>query len=162
MDIQPRLTEHGTLEPSHMGADFLSAGLLARRAKMFNEARRLRQRLAEIGNDVNAIDRVLSSIGYEGPLDEIMPREKDARMFSNGKLIRTCFDTIRENGSATARDIAVKIIAGLGDDPNDRKQVERLAANVSRCLRKERQRGTLQSEEGDGNGLVWRLVRSAG
>lgn len=39
-------------------------GLLTKRADLFNEAERLRDRMAEIKNDVVALDRVLGTLGY--------------------------------------------------------------------------------------------------
>ena len=162
MKHQIPISRHGTFKPSKTETFELTInGLLTKRSELFNEARRIRERLGEITNDVNAIDRVLASLDYDGELDGIMPRERDGRVFHSGKLIRTCLDTIRKEGSATARDIAVKIIIAMGDDPNDKKYVEKIASNVSRSLRKERQRGTLRSEPGKGNGLVWKLAQSA-
>jgi len=55
------------------------SGLLAKRAELFNEAERIRDRLAEIKNDVGAIDRVLGTLGYQGDLDAAMPRQKSPR-----------------------------------------------------------------------------------
>ena len=51
------------------------SGLLTKRADLFNEAERLRDRLAEIRNDIGAIDRSLGVFGYKGDLDAAMPRE---------------------------------------------------------------------------------------
>ena len=45
-------------------------GLLQKRADLFNEAERLRDRLAEIKNDISAIDRTLSVLGYKGSEQE--------------------------------------------------------------------------------------------
>ncbi len=155
----PKLTEHGTLNPSTMGAETLIVGLLGKRSKMFNEGRRLRERMAELGNDVAALDRVLASLGYEGELDAIMPQERSGRMFSNGSLMRTCFDEIRARGPLQARDIAIKIMEARGDDIHDRKHLLAVTANVSRCLRKERARGMLKSSLREGNGLWWEMVQ---
>jgi hypothetical protein len=42
---------------------------------LFNEAERIRHRLAEIKNDIGAIDRALNVLGYTGDLDAAMPRQ---------------------------------------------------------------------------------------
>lgn len=44
-------------------------------------SRKLRDRLAEIKNDVAALDRVLGSLGYERDLDAAMPRQKREVLF---------------------------------------------------------------------------------
>ena len=51
------------------GYDHTITGLLRKRADLFAEADRLRDRAAEIRNDVSALDRTLGSLGYAGDLD---------------------------------------------------------------------------------------------
>jgi len=46
-----------------------NAALSHPEADLFNEAVRIRERLAEIRNDVSALDRVLGTLGYTGDLD---------------------------------------------------------------------------------------------
>ena len=41
-------------------------GLLTKPANLFNEATAARDRIAEIKNDIDALDRVLGSLGYTG------------------------------------------------------------------------------------------------
>lgn len=45
------------------------SGLLGKRAELFLEAERIRDRLAEIKNDIGALDRTLDVLGYKGDLD---------------------------------------------------------------------------------------------
>ena len=61
------------------------SGLLAKRADLFNEAERIRDRLAEIRNDIGAVDRVLGTLGYTGDLDAEMPRQKRNRPIRAGR-----------------------------------------------------------------------------
>jgi hypothetical protein len=42
------------------------SGLLTKRADLFNEAERIRDRLAEIKNDIGALDRVLGHARLHG------------------------------------------------------------------------------------------------
>ena len=42
-------------------------GLLTKRADLFNEAERIRDRLAEIRNDLGVLDRTLNVLGYANP-----------------------------------------------------------------------------------------------
>lgn len=49
-------------------------GLLSKRADLFNKAERIRDRLAEIKNNIGAIDRTLNVLGYTGDLDATMER----------------------------------------------------------------------------------------
>ena len=63
--------------------EHIITGLLTRHADLFNEAERIRGRLAEITNDIGAIDRSLSVFGYTGDLDAAMPRQKREVIFGN-------------------------------------------------------------------------------
>ena len=123
MEIKPRLTEHGTLNPSKMADTEIVAGLLAKRSKMFNEAEQLRDRMAVIKNDVAALDRVLSTLGYTGDLDSIMPRQKVNRLFGAGELLRAYLLEIRHaDGPITSRDnCARNIIEVRDEDVSDRR-----------------------------------------
>jgi len=155
MEYEPRITMHGTLCPSRQSDEQTIAGLLAKRAKLFNEARRLRQALAEVTNDVGAIDRVLGVLGYEGELDKIMPEEKGRTMFSGGQLMRRCLQEVRECGPITSRDIAIKIISDRGEDPEDKKYVQAVTDSVARRMRQERKKGHVRSIKGEGHALLW-------
>jgi hypothetical protein len=65
--------------------DHTITGLLKKRADLFNEAERIRDRLAEIKNDIGAIDRTLNVLGYKGDLDAAMPRQKREVIFGRGE-----------------------------------------------------------------------------
>jgi hypothetical protein len=82
-------------------------GLLAKRADLFNEAERIRDRLAEIKNDIGALDRVLGSLGYSGDLDAAMPRQKREVIFGRGELSRAILGELRHaEAPLSSRDIA--------------------------------------------------------
>lgn len=133
-------------------------GLLTKRSDLFNEAERLRDRLAAIKNDVGAIDRTLGVLGYEGDLDAIMPRQKVERIFGQGELLRACLHELRHaDGPMTSRDIARNIIETRGDDPADRKYLSDMVRRISKCLRGERERGSVRAKQDKGRFLVWEM-----
>jgi hypothetical protein len=68
------------------------SGLLLRRADLFNEAIRLRDGRLRMKNDVDAIDRVLRTLGYIGDLDRDMPRQKRHVVFGKGELTRSILE----------------------------------------------------------------------
>lgn len=71
------------------------SGLLGKRADLFNEAERIRDRLAEIRNDIGVVDRVLGTLDYAGDLDAEMPRQKRNVLFGPGELTRAILDELR-------------------------------------------------------------------
>lgn len=95
-------------------------GLLAKRAELFNEAERIRDRLAEIKNDIGALDRVLGTLGYAGDLDAAMPRQKREVIFGRGELSKAIFGELRHaTGPLSSRDIAREIVTMRGEDARD-------------------------------------------
>lgn len=111
-------------------------GLLAKRADLFNEAERIRDRLAEIKNDVAAIDRVLASLGYAGDLDAAMPRQKRHVIFGRGELTRAILDVLRDAPAPmTTREIAKETLALDGTDARDRRLLSEHVKRVSKALR---------------------------
>lgn len=133
-------------------------GLLTKRADLFNEAIRIRDRLAEIKNDIGALDRVLGTLGYTGDLDAEMPRQKREVLFGRGELTRSILDELR---TATApmgsREIAQGIVALSGQDARDRKYITGLTRRVSKALRILKEGGSVKSSIDKGGNLLWKL-----
>jgi hypothetical protein len=122
------------------------SGLLTKRADLFNEAERLRDRLAEIKNDIGAIDRTLSVLGYSGDLDAAMPRQKREVIFGRGELSKAIYRELREaERPVSSRDIAREIVALRGEDARDRKYLSDLTKRVSKALRSMREEGNVRS-----------------
>lgn len=133
------------------------SGLLTKRADLFGEATKLRDRMAAIKNDVAAIDRVLGTLGYEGDLDAAMPRQKREVLFGRGELTRGILDTLRDAaGPMTSREVAQSCLVLSGADARDRKLMTDHTRRVSKALRKLKGEGVVHGA-GDGRGnIVWR------
>jgi hypothetical protein len=96
MDTGYQNTISGLLRPARTETfEHTITGLLAKRADLFNESERIRDRLAEIKNDIGAIDRTLSVLGYAGDLDAAMPRRKREVIFGKGELSRAIYGELR-------------------------------------------------------------------
>lgn len=133
-------------------------GLLTKRADLFNEAMRIRDRLAAIKNDVSAIDRVLGALGYSGDLDAEMPRQKREVIFGRGELTRAILDEMRgASGPLTSREIAQSVIALSGQDARDRKYVSDLTRRVSKALRALREEQIVRSGTDPKGNVMWSI-----
>jgi hypothetical protein len=134
------------------------SGLLAKRADLFNEAEIIRDRLAEIKNDIGAIDRVLGSLGYTGDLDAAMPRQKREVIFGRGELTRAVLDELRgASGPLTSREIAQSVVAMSGHDARDRKYISELTRRVSKALRALREDDVVRSGTDHKGNVMWSL-----
>lgn len=133
-------------------------GLLTKRADLFNEAERLRDRTAEIKNDIGAIDRVLGSLGYTGDLDTEMPRQKRNVVFGKGELTRSILDELRgAAGPLGTREIAQSIVVVGGQDARDRKLITEVTRRASKALRILKQAGDVRSSVDPKGNLRWAL-----
>jgi hypothetical protein len=136
--------------------DHTISGLLRKRADLFNEAERLRDRLAEIKNDISALDRTLGALGYKGDLDAAMPRQKREVLFGQGELTRAIMQELRDaEEPMTSRQIAQSIVSLRGDDARDRKYVSDLTRRVSKALRAQRIEGRARSAKDAQGNVVW-------
>jgi hypothetical protein len=132
------------------------SGLLAKRADLFNEAERIRDRLAEIRNDIGAVDRVLGTLGYAGDLDAEMPRQKRNVVFGPGELTRAILDELRTaTGPLASRDIARAVLAVNEQDPRDRKLLTEHTRRVSKALRVLKGRGLLKGAVDRSGNMAW-------
>jgi len=134
------------------------SGLLGKRADLFGEAERIRDRLGEIRNDVSAIDRVLGTLGYTGDLDTEMPRQKRNVVFGRGELRRGVLSELRgADGPMTSREIAQGVIALSGQDARDRKFLTEHTKRVSKVLRVLREENVVRSGVDTKGNVMWSL-----
>ncbi len=138
------------------------SGLLTKRADLFGEAESIRDRLAEIRNDIAALDRTLSTFGYEGDLDAAMPRQKREVLFGRGELTRQVLAILRREAKPlTSRQIAQEIVSGSGMDARDRKFVSDLTKRVGKACRQYPDGTVRKATDAHGN-VVWGVGLAAG
>lgn len=135
------------------------SGLLTKRADLFNEADTIRNRLASIRSDIEAMDRTLATLGYDGPLDAAMPRAKRHVMFGRGELTRAILEALRDaTEPMTSREIAQAIVAEDGD----RRAFSEAVKRVSKALRVLHGDGAVQREKARTREWLWSLKTVVG
>lgn len=133
-------------------------GLLKTRSDLFNEAERITERLAEIKNDIKALDKTLRLVGYTGDLDAIMPRRKRNVIFGQGELLGALMLELRHaEGPMRSRELAQNVLAASGDDIRDKRAVSDLTRRVSKCLRKQREKGVVIGKQDESRNIQWML-----
>lgn len=138
------------------GYDNTISGLLRKRAELFGEAERLRDRIAEIRNDTEALDRTLVALGYAGDLDAAMPRQKRELIFGQGELTNALMRELRDaDGPMTSRELANNVLALRGDDVRDRRLLTEVTKRVSKALRHQREEGRVRSSTDRLGNMLW-------
>ena len=132
------------------------SGMLTKRAELLGEAETIRDRLAEIKNDIDALDRTLINVmGYEGDLDTQMPRQKRHVLFGKGELTRQVLTILRRSETPlTSRQIAQEIVSEKGMDARDRKYVSDLTKRVGKACRQYPEGAIVKAADERGN-VVW-------
>ena len=76
----------------------------------------------------------------------------------HGEMTRVCFDILRRASAPICnRDIALVFMTARGMDTDDARLVKLVAKRVG-CLRQHRDAGTVVSEDGPGQTMVWRVA----
>lgn len=149
--VKPKPVKHSDYEHT-------ISGLLHKRVDLFHEAERIRDRLAEIKNDIGALDRVLDTLGYEGDFDALMPREKRHVIFGRGELTRAVLEILRrEARPMTSREITQEMVANSGFDARDRKFVSELVKRVGKACRQYPEGTIVKATDTNGN-VVWSIA----
>ena len=135
--------------------DHTISGLLAKRADLLGEAESIRDRLAAIKNDIDALDRTLDVLNYDGDLDAQMPRAKRHVIFGRGELTKQVFAVLRRaDKPMTSREIAQEIVSDSGMDARDRKFVTDLTKRVGKACRQCKDGVIIKATDARGN-VVW-------
>jgi len=134
------------------------SGLLQKRRDMLTEAERLRDRLAEIRNDLQALDRTLGMLGHKGDLDAMMPRQKRQVIFGRGELVRAILDELREaDKPLRSRELAQALIALRGEDPRDQRYISDLTRRISKALLPLRAAGRIKTAKDQHGNVLWKV-----
>ncbi len=141
----------------HSNYEHTISGLLHRRVSLYHEAERIRDRLAEIKNDVDALDRTLNVLGYEGDMDAAMPRQKRHVIFGKGELTKQVLTVLRRSTKPmTSRQIAQDIVSDSGMDARDRKMVSDLTKRVGKACRQYPD-GSIHKATDERGNVVWKI-----
>ena len=120
------------------------------------EAERLRDRIAEIRNDIEALDRTVGALGHAGDLDAAMPHQKREVIFGQGELTSAPMRELRDaDGPMTSRESANNVLALRGDDVRDRRLLTEVTKRVSKALRHQREEGRVRSSTDRLGNMLW-------
>lgn len=152
--------EKTIIRPQTTTFDHTISGLLAKRQDLLSDVESLKEQIAEIRNDVRAIERTLRALGYQDDLSHMTGRQKNRVLFGRGDLLKAILEELRKAGHPLkSRDIALALIEQSGEDPNDRKTVKDLVRRVTKSLSPLRKNGRIHSTMGDDGQCLWHLEK---
>ena len=92
---------------------------------LFNEAERIRDWLAEIRSDIQALDRVLGTLGYTGDLDREMPDKSGWLSSAKGELTRAT-EAGKEALRSVSAGLAIRVGCLMVDPLREVQRVQRI------------------------------------
>lgn len=133
------------------------SGLLKTRDDMMGELIALRQRQAEVHNDIEAVDRVLDALGYQGDLSERQPREHRLVIFARNELRQFLLRELHKGEPLSSRDLAERICGEEGKDIRDQRMVLDVTRRVSKAMRLLQGLKAVRGDKDHMRRYVWRL-----
>jgi len=141
-----------------MEHDHTISGLLRKRDDLMGDMQALREDLARLHNDVEAIDRVLDAFGYVGDLEARTPRSNRVVIFYRNELRQWIMRELRKGEPLSSRDLAERICSAEGKDIHDKRMVCDVVKRVSKALRLLRDRGFVVGKRDGAGRYLWSLV----
>jgi hypothetical protein len=141
-----------------MQDETLINGLLAKREELQRENAELRERMAILANDIDALDRVLVACGYQGELVGSTPRQARIVLFYRNELREYLLAELRKGGRPlSSRELACRVCQCEGKDPADRRLLADVTRRVGCALRKMRAQGTVTGSRDKTGSAIWSI-----
>jgi hypothetical protein len=109
-------------------------GLIQKRGEMMEEMAVIRERLSVLSNDVESLDRVLETLGYQGDI-KLTARVPRVVLFYRGEMRQFLIGQLRENGPLTSRALAERLVKMEGKDARDRRMMNDIVRRMGKALR---------------------------
>ena len=118
----------------------------------------LRERMAVVANDIEAVERVLDSLGYQGEA-VTTPRAARIVLFYRNELREYLLAELRKAAEPlTARELAQRLCQVEGKDWQDRRLLTDVVHRVGCALRRLRASRVVERERTQA-GQVWRAAQ---
>lgn len=132
------------------------SGLMSRREELIEELAQMREREGALANDLDALDRVLESLGYDGPV-KLTPRVPRVVLFYRGELRQYLLGSLKEHGPSTSRQLAERLISVEGKDGRDRRMMADVVRRMGKALRQMQDAKIVRRTKVAGE-YVWQLA----
>lgn len=132
------------------------SGLLTKRQELMDENATLRERMAVVANDVEAIDRVLETLGHEEPLEGRSPRAARIVLFYRNELRAFLLEQLRKaDRPMTSRELAEIVCETEGKNRGDQRLIRDVTRRIGCALRKMRASRIVEPHREQGGGHAW-------
>lgn len=135
------------------------SGLLRKRAEMLAQMADIREQIAVLSNDLESIERILETLGYDGDLPTKATRVPRVVLFYRGELRQFLRQSLKEHGPSTSRELATRLVAIEGKDGRDRRMMNDIVKRMGKALRQMQESGIISRSAAKVRGeFIWRLA----
>ena len=134
-------------------------GLLAKRTELVGLNAELRERMAIVANDIEAVERVLESLGYQGEGAKTARAARVVLFYRNELRDYLRAELVKSPEPLTARELAQRLCQVEGKDWQDRRLLTDVVRRVGCALRKMRASRVVEGERTQA-GQIWRIARA--
>ena len=135
------------------------SALLKKRASLLRQSAELREHMAVIAGDVEAIDRTLDAFGFQGELEGKTARGARIILFYRNELRQFLTEELKKAlKPLTTRELAQAICQIEGKQSADRRLLADVTKRASKALREMRRLGLLESSIIDRN-FAWSIKK---
>lgn len=134
------------------------SALMTRRVEMLEELAIIREQQARIANDLDALDRTLETLGYQGEV-QLTARVPRVVLFYRGELRQYLIAQLKEHGPLTSRQMAEALAKEEGKEIADRRMLTDIVKRMGKALRLMADSGLVTKTRDKVAGeYVWRLA----
>jgi hypothetical protein len=142
--------------------DYVLTGLVKRRAEMTGEIEAIHGRLKALLADLESLDATILQFDPSHRVEAIRPRSvrPPADWANRGQMSRIVLNILRQAAEPmTSRDIALELLVARAMDKSDVKLFKLMTKRVGVALRVQREHGTVCSEQGPGQFVLWHVTK---
>jgi hypothetical protein len=142
--------------------DYVLTGLVKRRAELTGRIEKAHEDLRRMLADLEALDATILQFDPGYRVEAITPKAfRPPKDWSNrGEMSRVVLSILRQaTEPMTSADIALELLVNRALDKHDRKLLRLMGKRVGVALRTQRENGTVRSEQGPGQFVLWEVAR---
>lgn len=136
-------------------------GLMTKRAELAGMLEHHQAKVRQLMIDLDAVDQALRLFKPDIELEAIKPKPLPPRHAAyKGEVARIVLGTLRDaKRPCTTQELTMHVMAERGMNTADTRLVKTVGKRVGSCLRHHRTRGLIESTEGIGNRITWRIAK---
>lgn len=143
---------------------FVVSGLIKRRAELAGDIEKTHEALRRMVVDLENLDATILQFEPNFRLEAIKPRAfRPPKDWANrGEMTRICLSILRmASEPLTCRDIALQLLTERALNREDQRLLRIMTKRVGVALRIQRDKGVVNSQQGPGQYMLWKLCRNA-